>query len=87
MVLIPLIGFNGNPGHITNPLPTAEAIPSTQRNRRSRRNTEETTPVNKFRRFSKDNSEPKGVTPMNHGLTSPSWAAGRSILGCFSVVK
>ena len=51
-----------------------------------RRNTEETTPVNKFRRFSKDNPEPKGVTPMNHGLPSPSWAASRSMLGCFSLV-
>ena len=52
-----------------------------------RRNTEETTPVNEFRRFSETNPELKGVELVNHDLPCPSWAASHSLLGCFSVVE
>ena len=87
MVLITLTGFNGNPGHITNPSPSRRSHPLNSMEQAIHRNTEETTSVDEFRRFSETNPELKGVEPVNHAPPCPSWAASHSLLGYFSVVE
>ena len=70
MVLIPLSGFKGNPGHITNTSPSyrthAPKLHRTNDPSKHRRNH----PVDEFRRFSETNLEPKDIMYANHGLPS-----------------